>query len=228
MRFALSHLLVLLLATLPELEHFFVNGSKVTDQGLAALAAAPKLQHFGMHHGPKELTGKGLLAFKDKPNFTSIEFGGMGGITDETVGYLSELPQLRSINIYHTANTRASLPALARKASALESFSINPHFEPARFSDADLAMLAPLKNLRELALNNMVLPYENGLAHLQALTGLKKLSIEWSYYTDEDLAKLRTALPALEIKTSHRAAAEKLVLWKERVADLTKTSTIKP
>jgi len=216
------------LAKLPELESFFVNGSTVTDEGLAALSAAPKLQHLGIHHGPKGLTGKGLLAFKDRTNFTSIEFGGMQSIDDESVGHLAELPHLRSINIYHTLNTRASLPLLVKKNPLLEKFALNPHFDPKRFSAEDIALLAPLKNLSELSLNDMVLPYENGLSHLTALKGLKKVSVEWSIYKDEDLAKLKAALPGVEIKSTNRAKEEELAKWNERVAAMKKEATTKP
>ncbi len=212
----------------PELEQFFINGSTITDEGLTVMGKLPKLKHIGIHHGRKELKGKGLLALKGNRNFTSIEFGGMQGIDDETVGYLAELPHLRAINIYHTMNTRASLPLLVKKNPLLEKFALNPHFDPTRFSAADIAMLAPLKNLRELGLNDMVLPYEGGLVHLKQLKGLKKLDIEWSIYTDEDLAKLRTDLPGVEIKAGNRAKEEELAKWNERVAEMKKVNTKKP
>lgn len=211
-----------------ELEYLFINGSTITDEGLAVLARLPKLRHFGLHHGLKELKGKGLLALKGSQNFASIEFGGMQGIDDKSVGYLAELPHLRAINIYHTLNTRASLPFLVEKNPLLEKFSLNPHFDPERFSAADIATLAPLKNLRELALNDMVLPYEDGLAHLKALTSLKKVSLEWSIYKDEDLAKLKAELPGVEIISTNRAKEENLAIWNERVARMNKTTTRKP
>ena len=206
----------------PELENLFVNGSTISDEGLTVLAKLPKLKHLGIHHGQKEMKGKGLLALKENRNFTSIEFGGMQGIDDVTVGYLAELPHLRAINIYHTMNTRASLPLLVKKNPLLEKFSLNPHFDPQRFSAEDIAMLAPLKNLSELLLNDMVLPYENGLSHLTALKGLKKVSLEWSIYKDEDLAKLKAALPRVEIISTNRAKEEELAKWQERVEAMKK------
>lgn len=212
----------------PELEDLFINGPTITDEGLTVLATLPKLKHVGIHHGQKELKGKGLLALKENRNFTSIEFGGMEGIDDVTVGYLAELPHLRSINIYHTMNTRASLPLLVEKNPLIEKFSLNPHFQPERFTAADIPMLAPLKNLKELALHDMVLPYEGGLVHLKQLKGLKKLDIEWSIYTDEDLVKLRADLPGVEIKSGNRAKEENLAIWNERVAQLEKNAGAKP
>jgi hypothetical protein len=212
----------------PDLETFFVNGSTITDEGLTVLAKLPKLRHLGIHHGPKEMKGKGLLALKDNANFKSVEFGGMQSIDDESVGYLAELPHLRAINIYHTMNTRASLPLLVKKNPLIEKFSLNPHFDPKRFSAEDIAMLAPLKNLSELLLNDMVLPYENGLSHLTALKGLKKVSLEWSIYKDEDLAKLKAALPGVEIISTNRAKEEELAKWNERVEALKKEATKKP
>ena len=186
------------------LEEIFINGSAITDEGIAVLARLPKLQHFGMHHGPAALTGKGLLALKDHAPFRSVEFGGINGIDDRTAGYLAQRPQLRAVKLFHTRNTRASLSQLAA-LPVLESFCLNPHWEPKRVDPADIALLAPAKQLRELDLGDMVLPFENGLTHLKGFAALKKVSLEWSYYTDEDLAKLRAALPGLEIKTGNRA-----------------------
>ena len=176
----------------------------------------------------KVFKGRGLLALKENRNFTFIEFGGMQGIDDETVGYLAELPHLRAINIYHTMNTRASLPLLVQKNPLLEKFAMNPHFQPERFSAADIATLAPLKHLRELSLNDMVLPYEGGLEHLKKLTALKKLSLEWSIYRDEDLAKLKAELPGVEIKAGNRAKEQEITRWNERVARMNKAATQKP
>ncbi len=212
----------------PALEELFINGSSITDEGLTVLGQLPKFKHFGLHHGPKGLKGKGLLALKGNRSFTSIEFGGMQSIDDETVGILAELPHLRAINIYHTLNTRKSLPLLVKKNPLIEEFALNPHFQPDRFSAADIALLAPLKNLRELSLNDMVLPYEDGLAHLKALTGLEKLHLEWSIYTDADLAKLRAELPSVEIKAGNRAKEENLTHWNERVARVNEATPGKP
>lgn len=206
------------MAGLQTLEEIFINGSAITDEGLAALARLPKLAHFGMHHGPGALTGKGLVALKAHAHFRSVEFGGMSGIDDRTAAFLAQLPQLRVVKLFHTRNTRASLPQLAA-LPLLESFCLNPHFEPTRITAADIALLAPAKQLRELDLSDMVLPFEDGLAHLKALPALKKVSLEWSYYTDEDLAKLRAALPGLEIKTGNRAGEDKLNEWNKRLRE---------
>lgn len=212
----------------PELQTLFINGSTITDEGITVLAKLPKLQHFGLHHGPKELKGKGLLALKGNQNFKSIEFGGMQGIDDESVGYLAELPHLRAINIYHTLNTRASLPLLVKKNPLLEKFVLNPHFDPKRFSADDIATLAPMKNLSDLSLNDMVLPYENGLSHPTELKGLKKVSLEWSIYTDEDLDKLKAALPGVEIISTNPAKEGELAKWNERAAAMKKEAVEKP
>ena len=74
----------------------------------------------------------------------------------------------------------------------------------------------------------MVLPYEGGLVHLKQLKGLKKLDIEWSIYTDEDLAKLRADLPGVEIKSGNFAKKENLAIWNERVAQWEKDAGGKP
>ena len=208
----------------PALESLFINGSAITDEGLKVLAQLPNFKHLGIHHGPKALTGKGLLALKGNQSFKSVEFGGMQGIGDETVGYLAELPHLRAVNIYHTEHTRASLPNLVRKNPLLEKFSLNAGLRPARMSAADILTLVPLKNLRELGLHEMDLPYEGGLVHLKQLKGLKKVSLEYSIYKDEDLAKLKAALPGVEIVSTNRASEKNLITWQERVEAMKKES----
>ena len=211
----------------PALEILFINGSALTDDGLKVLAQLPNLKHLGIHHGPKALTGKGLLALKGNPNFKSVEFGGMQGIGDETIGYLAELPHLRAINVYHTEHTRASLPNLVKKNPLLEKYSLNAGLRPARLSAADILTLVPLKNLRELGLHEMDLPYEGGLVHLKELKGLKKVSLEYSMYKDEDLAKLKAALPGVEIISTNRAGEKDMATWNERLEAMKKDAAIK-
>ncbi len=211
-----------MIKAVPALETLFINSSMVTDDGSKVLASLPKFRHLGLHHGCKEFTGKGLLALKDNPNFKSVEFGGMGSIDDASVRYFAEMPHLREIAVFHTMNTRASLPVLVKKNPLLEKFAFNPHFQPARFVAQDIALLAPLANLNDLTLSDMVLPFENGLSHLTALKGLKKVSLEWSIYTDEDLAKLKAILPNLEIITSNRGKMEELTNWNERLEAMKK------
>ncbi len=212
----------------PTLETLFINGSAITDEGTKVLAQLPNFRHLGIHHGPKALTGKGLLALKGNPNFKSVEFGGMQGIGDDTVGYLADLPHLRAINIYHTENTRASLPLLVKKNPLLEKFSLNSGLQPSKISAADIETLLPLQNLRELGLHEMPLPYEGALVHLKQLKGLKKVSLEYSIYKDEDLAKLKAALPGVEIISTSRATEKNLATWNERVEAMKKASTKKP
>ena len=194
----------------PSLEYLFINSSKITDEGVKVLAKLPKFQHLGLHHGSKEFTGKGLLALKDNPTFKSIEFGGMSSIDDVSVGYFAQLPHLRSIGIFHVMNTRASLPLLLEKNPLIEEFALNPHFQPSRLTAEDIALLTPWKNLSKLSLNDMVLPYENGLSHLTALKGLK------------------AALPGVEIISTNRAKEEELANWNKRLRAMTDAATEKP
>jgi hypothetical protein len=54
------------------------------------------------------------------------------------------------------------------------------------------------------------------------------VSLEWSIYKDEDLAKLKAALPGVEIISTNRAKEEELVKWNERVEAMKKEATKKP
>ena len=64
--------------------------------------------------------------------------------------------------------------------------------------------------------------YENGLSHLTSLKGLKKVSLEWSIYKNEDLAKLKAALPSVEIISTNPAKEKNLAAWNERIEAMKK------
>ncbi len=208
------------LCKIPSLERIFLNGPSVSDQGLAALATGAKLHHFGVHHSIK-ITGSGLTALKDDKNLTSLEFGGCIAFGDKGVEALAELTQLRELRVGHCRNTRATFPAIA-KLSNLEVLGITPNFDPHAYMAADFSALSGLNNLRELAINDMVLPYENGLEHLKAFKGLKELKIQWCSVKEDDLAKLKSEMPGLKVSVEHPAAEERVKQYEAAVEKMKK------
>jgi hypothetical protein len=66
------------------------------------------------------------------------------------------------------------------------------------FSDADVAYLSGLKNLRKLSLPGTAIS-DTGLRHLMGLTTLETLDIRETMVTDKSIEELRNALPACDI-----------------------------
>ena len=205
------------LAKIGGIETLFFNGPGITDAGLAALTAMPKLRSFGVDHSTK-ITGSGLAALKVSANLTAIHFGGCI-IGDAGVATLVQLTQLRDVALGHTRITRASFPLLA-KLPHLERIEITPNWDPQPYTAADFAAFAPMNNLRELELHDMVLPWENGLAHLAALKSLKTVKLYWCYLADADAAKLKAGLPGVEVDIRNPAGEDRLKQFNERVEKL--------
>ena len=175
------------LAKISSIETFFFNGPAFTDSGLAVLAAMPKLQRFGVDHSAK-LSGSGLAALKGAKSLAALHFGGCA-IGDEGVKSLAQLTQLKEVSLGHVRITRASFPLIA-KMPEVERIEITPNWDPAYYTAADFGAFSGMKNLRELEIHDMVLPWEDGLALLKPIHSLKTLKIYWCYMTS---SRCRTA-----------------------------------
>jgi hypothetical protein len=179
------------LCKIKSVERIFVNGPTITDDGLAALAEAPNLSRFGAHHAETAgvFRGTGFAALKDAKNFQELEFGGCL-INDKGLEGLAQLTQLMT---------------------KLEHLGLGAAFSP-DFTGADLRHLAGLKNLNELIVEKMGLPYDDGLSHLAALKHLKKLTLRECGITEEDLARLKKELPDTQIEFKP-ASEENIKRW---------------
>jgi hypothetical protein len=187
---------------LEKLEHFFSNGSKLSDDGFRRLAGWKSLRHFGFDHWfrpAKDVNiGPGLAHLAVLPNLESIRLGGCQ-IGNDAVEALAKIKTLKKLDFFHTfAVTDDGLVHL-RKLPALQSIILGPQFTP-RITDGALPHLAEVKSLEEIRITETWLTWEGGLRHLKALPNLKKLALPLVLASDEDVAKLKTELPSLVVE----------------------------
>ncbi len=193
------------------IEELFFNGPSITDAGLASLAELPKLRRFGIDHGPK-ITGTGAVALKGAKVPTALHFGGCM-VGDEGAKAIAELSQLRTLELGHVRITRAAFSSIA-KMTDLETLLITPNWNVEAYTAADFAALAPLQNLHELEIHDMVLPWEEGLSNLKLLKGLTTLKLHYCYIAEADLEKLKAGLPGVKVDIRNPAGEDRLLKYK--------------
>lgn len=117
--------------------------------------------------------------------------GAKNGNRDYTTADLKKVISLRL-----AVNQKVDDAALAEHVAKLTSLqSLN--LDATRVTDAGLAHLAPLTNLRRLDLGSLKGITGEGMAHLAALSELESLSLQQSGIVDRDLARVADALPHL-------------------------------
>jgi hypothetical protein len=190
------------LTGLEKLERFFSNGAQLSDDGFKSLASWKSLKQIGFDHWFRtqkdKPIGAGLAHLAALPQLESIRLGGcMVGI--EAMEALSTIKTLRRIDVFHTfyVNDDALVPL--QKLPDLRVFIAGPQYQP-RITDAALKVLSGIKSLEEIQLTETLLTYEGGFKHLTALPHLKKLLLPKVVTSEEDIDRLRKAMPGLFIE----------------------------
>jgi hypothetical protein len=132
---------------------------------------------------------------------------------------IAQLTQLEDIGLGHTRITRASFPLLAAMP-VLARLEITPNWDPQPYTAADFSAFATMTRLHELELHDMVLPWDNGLDHLKAITSLTTLKLYWCYLSAADLAQLKAGLPAVTLDIRNPAGEDRLKQYTERLDKL--------
>ena len=94
---------------------------------------------------------------------------------------------------------RARWAALLPLAGNLKAFVVASQFN-GELSGVALEHLAKFKNLESLKFGEVVVSYDGGLKHLASLKNHKKLELDKVGASEEDIAKLKAALPGCEVK----------------------------
>jgi hypothetical protein len=131
-------------------------------------------------------------------DFPKLELLNLGetSIGDAGLAYVASLHRIKTLHLDTTKVTDAGLAHLGR-LDRLETLSLGDNGDA--ITDAGLARLGPLGSLQVLEIGGPKIT-DAGLDQLRALKNLKKLHlIEAPSVTDEGLARLRAALPKLEI-----------------------------
>lgn len=171
-----------------------VSVGVLTDEGLAHLAALPRLRMLYIMSG--KITDNGMKHFERLTELEELWLGS-AKITDAGVAHLKGLRNLRKLNLGHTKIADAGLTHLKR-LSHLEELDLND----TTITDAGLAHLSGLNNLKRLNLRDRevwLFPSKEqskgqitgaGLKYLQGLTKLTNLDLDGHTITDAGLSNI--------------------------------------
>jgi hypothetical protein len=186
------------LSPLESLEELQIDGAKITDDGMKALASLKSLRKCTFFHVlmKDKFTGAGVAHLTELPK---LEMFGCGGssFNDEGMAACAKLPHLQELRIWHTQATDAGTAKLA-SMTTLKIVHLGPQFTP-RMTDASLAALAGIKSLETVSVMETRLGYEKSLGRMKELPALKLLELHQDEISEEDLAKLKSELPGVKI-----------------------------
>jgi Leucine-rich repeat (LRR) protein len=164
------------LPPMASLEIVAVRSTRVSVRGLQALRTSPKLRRIELGVG-REIKDIGeLVALKDLPNLQelAIDFGGPK--ERENIGQMARLGELapftalKRLETWGTYGFQGPPPGGLEQLPNLEFLQIN-----SKFTDDDIALLKPLKQLHYLRLNGATLT-ESGALKLTPLASLREIS----------------------------------------------------
>ncbi|VTT98474.1 Uncharacterized protein OS=Chthoniobacter flavus Ellin428 GN=CfE428DRAFT_4841 PE=4 SV=1 [Gemmataceae bacterium] len=167
--------------------------SPMTDAGAAHFAEMKELRVLLMSHTDK-LTPKAAAALADHPALEVFANDGKFGIGG--MAQIATAPKLRTVTLQHGVASDANTALLARHP-ALETLTLWPS-GTAALTDAGIAPLATVPNLKQLTIELSVLTYD-GLAKLKDAPKLAKLTLKDVAISDADLAKLKAELPNVAV-----------------------------
>jgi len=181
----------------PGLTQVRLDGKNIGDEQLARVCGIKSIEVFALGAWTTA-TEAGVPAVAQLPNLRSVEFRGVRIPLTRTLTALANCPKLSSVAFTSAAPglSEDGMKALG-KLVQIKELVFDAGWVPT-CTASDFEHLSGLKNLEELTLQKMVLPFEDGLAHLKVLK-LKKLRLDECYVTDADFVKLKDALPGTAI-----------------------------
>jgi len=166
----------------------------ITDAGAAKFAEMKSLKVLRMSHTDK-LTPQSASALADHPSLEVFANDGRFGVGG--MAQIVTAKHLKNVLLQHGVSSDANVAFLA-KHPALEVLKLWPS-GTAVLTDAALASIATIPNLKELNLELSVFTYAGGLNRLKELPNLTTLNLKDDAITEEDLAKLKADLPKVTI-----------------------------
>jgi hypothetical protein len=175
-------------------ESLYLGHSPMSDTAAAKFAEMKSLKSLIMSHTDR-LTPKAAAALANHPALEVFANDGTFGIGG--MAQIATAPKLRQVLFQHGVASDANAAAIA-KHPALEIVRLWPS-GTAAFTDAGIAPLATIPNLKELSISLSVLTYDGGLKHLKNATKLERLALFEVALPEADLAKLKADLPGVKI-----------------------------
>jgi hypothetical protein len=113
-------------------------------------------------------------------------------VTDETFASLSEFPHLKCLHVSDTTVTKAGLKSIGEQ-SRIEFLTLNAHLD-----ETGLQQLQGMRSLQVLWLSGPDIT-EASLPVLKEMKGLRRLVLDETQLSDDQVAELQLALPDCEI-----------------------------
>ncbi|MEW4562606.1 hypothetical protein AB1K70_08780 [Bremerella sp. JC770] len=210
-----------MLAGLKNLESIMINGTVLTDDGYRHFAAFPKLTRLSIFHPSRKLeafNGSGLAHLKELPALKSLTFAGATA-GDEALAAVRQLTQLESFREWHNTETRDGLKHLA-KLTKLKSIRLGQRLPswgkdtPASFDNDSIAVLTQIPSLETIELTEARLNYD-AIVALKELPNLKTIKISQVDISQEDVEKLKAAMPSVDIQYEPLTEAQAEMLTKK-------------
>jgi hypothetical protein len=186
---------------LGELESLQTNLSKITDDGVKGLAALRGLKTLKFFHPCKEFSGAGLAALSEMPALERLTVAGSLAFNDDGMAAVAKLTRLKEFRTWHAGQTIEGVKKL-KELPNLQQLTLGQRLAykpPTTLSDETLAVLAELKSLESLQLEEARLT-KDALVRLKQLPKLKKLILEGIDLAEADVAALRAELPQADLK----------------------------
>lgn len=200
-----------LLTELPNLKELHLFGDYLTDEGLACLPQLTHLEFLLLGSGKEAFSTKGYSSIAQIPNLrtlwidshdcsdeklallarhpklTGLNLCWEGGITDQGIHYISQIPNLKELNISSAKATNQGIQYLGmcRQLEILEL----PSFGYTDVGILGLSGLIQLKELRVSTASNSPLT-DKSLAEIAKLQHLEKFWIAGNGFTDAGMKHL--------------------------------------
>ncbi|QDU92393.1 leucine-rich repeat domain-containing protein [Lignipirellula cremea] len=183
-------------------ESLVLEHAAITEGGAAHLKEMTYLKNLSLIHTKLPPSAASTLAFHPSlESFSDDEKLGAEGMDQ-----IATIPNLKRVRLAHGAANDNSVSALA-KHPAIESLFLWPSGTYG-LTNAALPALGSIPRLNDLTITDSVLDFDGGLSHLIQAKSLTKLTLRDVAITEEDLAKLKAALPDLAIE--HTPMSEEL------------------
>ena len=192
------------LADLKALESLSTDGAQLSDAGLEKLAEIKTLRSAAFFHlsfRKEGFTGKGFSAWQGLPNLERLTVAGMS-MGDEGFEAITGIKTLKELRTWHTYQSEAGNASIA-KLPHLTSLKLGQRLPrgnklPPSLSDASLPVLAKIEPLETLEIGEARFSLD-ALRELKALPNLKRLKIDRTELTKEDVEQLRGELSGVKV-----------------------------
>lgn len=187
------------MATIGKLENLAyldMSGTDITDGGAVQVARLKNMQVLNLSF--LQITGKTIEAVATLPRLTRL-FTCNTQMGDGIAPALARMKMMRKLSVVSAGLTDKAMPEIA-KLMSLEELQLSRN----NITDKSIDQILKLKKLERLNLADTRVTI-NGLLRLKALPRLKCLLFRLTDFQEDDLKRLKTALPKVILEEGSKA-----------------------